>query len=103
MKNARFTWQYPNVRTQGGPLLDEDIVGAEIAIRITGAPDWTVLDTVPHPTAELIQNELDVGDYEARCVVITDGNQRGEPALLSFTVSDDSPAAAVSGFAVELT
>lgn len=104
MKTARFSWDYPTQRQQGGALNPADIVGAEVALRVAGAPEFTVLATVDHPTDEFVQNELDNGAYQARLVVLTrPGTQRGEPAFLAFEVADESPAVAAGNFAVELT
>ena len=106
MKNARFSWTFPTTRQQGGPLDPADIIGTEISIRVVGIPDWTPLGVAEPDELEFVQNELDNGDYEARAVVLTDDAavpQRGLESILSFTVADDSPAAAVGSFAVELT
>lgn len=110
MKNATFTWTLPTTRVQGGPLDPNDIEGTEISLRVVGIPDWTVLGVVQGTGQEFVQNELDIGDYEARAVVLTtdpqdslNPPQRGEPTVLPFVVADDSPAAAVEGFSVELS
>jgi hypothetical protein len=102
MKDALFTWTLPTTRQQGGPLKPADIVGTEIALRVVGIPEWTVLGLASGTATEFAQSDLDDGDYEARAVVITDADQRGAAAVLAFSVADDSPAVAVGGFSVEL-
>jgi len=106
MKNARFTFTLPTTRQQGGALDPADIVGTEISLRVAGDTGWTPLGVADALEQEFIQNELDNGDYEARAVVLTGDAAsplRGAEAILPFSVLDDSPAAAVGSFAVELT
>lgn len=103
MKNARFTWTYPTNRQRGGALDPADVVGAELSLRVVGAPDWTVLATPAFPVVEANQADMVEGDYEARLVILTDAAVRGAPATIAFRVADDSAAEAASDFAVELT
>lgn len=112
MQNARFYWTFPTTRQEGGPLDPADIIGTEIAIRVvptTPPPSpipWSVLDVVNAPGLELTQDELTAGDYEARAIVLTDDAAspvRGAERVITFRVDDNSPAAAVDGFGVELT
>jgi hypothetical protein len=103
MKNALFTFTLPTTRQAGGALDPAAIVATEIALRVVGIEEWTVLGMAEGTATEFAQDELDFGDYEARAVVITDGDVRGIAAVLPFAVSDDSRAAAVEGLAVELS
>ena len=105
MKNATFTWEYPTTRIEGGPLAPEDIQGAEVSLRVLGAPvdSWAVLGDVAHPVSEFTQNNLELGSYDVRVVVLTKDGQRGAPAILPFPVVDDSPAGPVTELAVGLS
>jgi hypothetical protein len=101
-KDVLFTWKRPTQRQAGGPLDPARIDGTEIAIRVGGFPDWTVLGVAAGQAEEFEQTQLDFGTYEARAVVLTDGGQRGQPAVLAFEILDDSAAVAVVDFAVQV-
>lgn len=103
MQNARFTWFYPTTRQAGGEVVPGDIASAEVAIRVVGAPDWTVLGKADYPASEFTQNDLAEGDYEARVVAIEPNGQQGLYGFASFTVLDASPLGAPTDIAVELT
>lgn len=90
MQNAKLTWTDPT-----GPL-----TGIEIAMRVTGAPSFTILNTVAKGVQTFTQVDLADGSYDFRAVALN-GSKRSAGVIISGSVV--SPPGDVSGFAVTFT
>lgn len=90
MQNATLSWSDPT-----GPM-----TGVELAIRIVGAPDFTVLDVVAKGVQTLVVPDLQDGSYEFRAVVVN-GSKRSVAVFTSGAV--ESVPGAVSGLAVSFS
>ena len=91
-RTVRATFQYPTKRIGGGNLDPADIAGCEVSMRVTGAPTFTVLETVPYPGTEFVQTDLTPGTYEFSFVcVLKNGLKSVTPVIRSANVLDDSP------------
>jgi hypothetical protein len=75
MLNAKLTWKDPS-----GPL-----TGVEIAMRIAGAPEFTVLEVVEKGVQEHVVPDLVDGTYEFRATALN-GSKRAAGRVVSGKV-----------------
>lgn len=87
MQNAILTWSDPS-----GPL-----TGVEIAVKVSGAPDFTPVSVVSPGVQTLTIPDLVDGDYEFRAVCIN-GSKRSSGRTVTGKV--ESAPGEVSGLAV---
>lgn len=66
MSNVRVKWDLPTTRVDGKALAVADIASSLVFIKVQGAPDYAPLAEVMAPTAELLQTDLEPGDYSFR-------------------------------------
>ena len=90
MQNANLTWTDP-----AGPL-----TGVEIAMRVTGAPSFTVLNTVAKGVQKFTQVDLVDGSYDFRAVALN-GAKRSAGVIVTGSVV--STPGDVSTLAVNFT
>lgn len=70
MSNVRVRWNLPTARVDGRPLPVAEIASTLVFIKVQGAPDFALLAEVLAPGVELVQTELEPGDYAFRVVVV---------------------------------
>jgi hypothetical protein len=63
MAGIRITWTDPTTRVDGSPLQAEDIGGIEVSMKVSGAPDFTLVATVEAGVMQLDQTDLPAGGY----------------------------------------
>jgi hypothetical protein len=99
MKDVTLSWVLPLTRESGLPLDVTEISGVEISLRVVGAPDFTIIDPMVPPTQlDLVIPNLDIGDWEARAIVIDTNGIRSINNDIIGTVPDDSAPGPVTNF-----
>ena len=69
MADIKVTWSDPTTRSDGSALLAEDIGGIEVAMKVGGAPDFTLLSTVDAGVMQFVQTDLPAGSYSFQITV----------------------------------
>ena len=91
MADKTFRWTLPTTRVDGKPLSPSEILHVEISLNVGAG--FGVIASVPPSTLELVQTELDGGDYVVRGVVVPVSGGRSTPVDVPFSVAfaDASP------------
>ena len=95
-------WNLPTIRQSGLPVDPADVQGVEVALAVAGGP-YSVLNTVPSDTLELVVPDLTPGDYLCRLVPIDTADVRGAETELVFQIADDTPLGPVENATVTVT
>jgi len=70
MTNIVLTWTDPTTRVDGSPLAASDIAGIELFMRVSGAPDFTKINTIAAGIQTFTVTDLPPGEYEFQADVV---------------------------------
>lgn len=103
MANVRLRWTLPTTRVDGRALPVGEIQSSQVSIKLQGAPDFTPLAEVLAPGAELLQTDLDPGDYTFRVQVVDKQTPPKASAAVDGSVNIPVPVLANPSPATGLT
>ena len=88
MANVKVTWVLPVTRESGKPLSVADIAGVEIQLSANGGQNYATLDSYPPNVLEMIQTDLEPGEWFFRGIVHDKDGKASEPLAKSILIPD---------------
>lgn len=91
MSDVRLTWELPTPTSSQRP-----IASVRLEARADGVTEWTVINEVAAPTAELLVQDIAPGLWEFRGTVVDDAGAESSPVVANADVPFDAPSQLVS-------
>jgi len=93
--NVRVTFDYPTTRKSGRPLSPSDIQHVRLMLSADGGASYATVATLPPPTREYTQTELEPGSWGFRAVCVDTAGRESDPTDGSISIADETAPGAV--------